>query len=261
MSERTGNQFGCWTDDLRAKPPEWLLEENAPAVPHLTLTRLLDYPATDRDVVVAYLREAIALRALLGFGWLDDPRVQRAITWQARIATGEGGVRYYASGANGPGYCCAANDKLPCAWGATKALLAFARIPPERRTPVVERAIERGVQLLLSVDPATAAYPMGYGNTRPNGSWFELGFPSGYVADVLQVLEALCQPGYGGDPRLQHALDWLLQKQDAQGRWRNEYAYSGKLWSDIDTQGQPSKWVTLRACRVLKVVHAQGGKV
>jgi hypothetical protein len=201
------------------------------------------------------------LRALLGLGWLDDERVQRAIAWQAQIATGEGVVRYFASGANGPGYCCAANDKLPCAWGATKALLAFARIPPERRTPVVCRAIERGVELLLSVDPATAAYPMGYGNTRPNGSWFKPGFPSGYVADVLQVLEALCELGLGGDPRLQRAIAWILSKQDSLGRWRNEYAYKGKLWVDIERQGEPSKWVTLRACRVLKLMHAQGGTV
>ena len=136
---------------------------------------------------------------------------------------------------------------------------SFRLRPPERRTPVVNHAIERGVELLLSVDPATAAYPMGFGNTKPNGSWFKLGFPSGYVADVLQVLEALCELGLGGDSRLQHALTWLLSKQDAQGRWKNQYAYAGKLWADIEPQGQPSRWVTLRACRVLKLVHAQAG--
>src|SRR5690348_15566001 len=38
---------------------------------------------------------------------------------------------------------------------------------------------------------------------------------------------------------------------------KNEYAYRGKLWSDIEAQGKPSKWVTLRACRVLKLAHAQ----
>jgi hypothetical protein len=122
---------------------------------------------------------------------------------------------------------------------------------------VVNRAIERGITLLLSVDPTTAAYPMGYGNTRPNGSWFKLGFPSGYVADVLQVLEALCDLGLGCDPRLAGARAWLLSKQDAQGCWKNDYAYTGKLWADIEPQGQPSKWVTLRACRVLRLMNAR----
>jgi hypothetical protein len=48
--------------------------------------------------------------------------------------------------------------------------------------------------------------------------------------------------------------DSLLAQQDAQGRWANRYAYEGKMIRDIDRPGQPSKWVTLRACRVLKSV-------
>ena len=100
---------------------------------------------------------------------------------------------------------------------------------------------------------------MGYGNTKPSGSWFRLGFPSGYVADVLQVLEALCEAGAAGDPRLRPAVDWLLEQQDADGRWANRYAYEGKMVVDIDVPGRPSRWVTLRACRVLKAVAEAAG--
>lgn len=94
----------------------------------------------------------------------------------------------------------------------------------------------------------------GWGNTRPNGSWYRLGFPSGYVTDVLQALEALCALGHADDPRLARAVEWLLSKRDGSGRWRNEYAYNGRSWVDFERQGAPSKWVTLRACRVLKAV-------
>jgi hypothetical protein len=176
------------------------------------------------------------LRALLGFGRIDDERVQRAIDWQARSITGEHFDRYFQSGTSGPGFCCAANDKLPCAWGAIKVLLGLARIPPSRRAPHVERAIAQGVDFLLGCDPAVADYPMGWGNTRPNRSWFKPGFPSAYVTDVLQNLEVLCELGFGGDARLDHAHDWLLSKQ-----------------------GAPSKWVTLRACHVLKTMADAGG--
>jgi hypothetical protein len=196
------------------------------------------------------------LRALLGFGWLDDERVQRAIDWQARSITGEDFERYYQSGTSGPGFRCAANAKLPCAWGAIKAMLALARIPQERRALHVRRAIEQGGAFLLSRDPVAADYPMGWGNTRPNRSWFKLGFPSGYVTDVLQNLEVLCELGHARDPRLEQAIRWLLRKQDHMGRWTNDYAYPGKTWVDIEQQGQPSKWVTLRACRVLKATAA-----
>ena len=109
------------------------------------------------------------------------------------------------------------------------------------------RAIEAGVDFLLSRDPAVADYPAGWGNTRPSGSWFKLGFPSGYVADVLQNLEVLAELGQARDPRLANAIEWLLGKQDARGSWMNEYAYNGKTWVDVDRQGQPSKWVTLRS--------------
>jgi hypothetical protein len=194
------------------------------------------------------------LRALVGFGWLKDERVQQAIEWEARAITGEGMERWYASGTSGPGFACAANDTLPCAWGAVKALLGLARIPSSQRSTLVKRALAAGAAFLLSRDPAAADYPMGWGNTKPNGSWFRLGFPSGYVTDILQTLEVLVELGYGQDPRLGHAVDWLLAKQDDQGRWRNEYAYNGKTWVDIERQGQPSKWVTLRVCRVLRSV-------
>jgi hypothetical protein len=193
------------------------------------------------------------LAALIGLGWLDDARVARAIEWQARVVTGEGQPGFTAL-VPGPGFRCGANEGLPCAWGAVKVVLGLARIPVRRRTPLVHAALQTGIDLLLSHDPAVADYPMGYGNTRPSGSWFKLGFPSGYVADVLQVLEALCAAGVADDPRMDNAVAWLLAQQDGAGRWANRYTYEGKLVRDIDTHGQPSRWVTLRACRVLKAL-------
>jgi len=193
------------------------------------------------------------LRALIGFGRLDDERVARAVDWQAAAITGKGDIRFYKS-LPGPGFRCGANDGEPCAWGAVKAILALARIPSDRRSPGVRHAIEAGVEFLLSRDPSRADYPTGYGNTKPSGSWFRLGFPSGYVADVLQVLEALCEAGAAGDPRLKPAVAWLLEQQAEPGRWTNRYPYTGKMTVDIDAPGQRSKWVTLRACGVLKAI-------
>ena len=192
------------------------------------------------------------LRAMIGFGHLDDPRVRRAVDWQARSITGEGYDRYLRSGTSGPGFACSANEHQPCAWGAIKALGGLARVPPRRRGPHVRRAVEAGVAFLLSCDPAVADYPMGWGNTKPSGSWLKLGFPSGYVADVLQNLEVLCELGRGRDPRLANALELVTSLQGPDGRWRNRYAYNGKTWGDVERQGEPSKWVTLRACAVLR---------
>jgi hypothetical protein len=195
------------------------------------------------------------LRAMIGFGRLDDRRVQRAVDWQARAITGEGFGQYHRSGTSGPGFRCVSNEHLPCAWGAIKGLLALARIPSPRRAPHVERAIQQGVAFLFSENPASAAYPAGRSNAAPSPAWFKPGFPLGYAADVLQCVSTFCELGFAKDARLEGAVEWILSQQDRAGRWSNRAAFAGKTWVDIDKQGQPSKWVTLRACSVLKSVY------
>ena len=69
---------------------------------------------------------------------------------------------------------------------------------------------------------------------------------------MLQILEVLAELGHARDPRLERAMAWVASRQDAQGRWANRYAYQGKTTVPIEAQGAPSKWVTLRACTVLK---------
>lgn len=198
--------------------------------------------------------------ALLDLGY-DDPRLETAFEWMARTVTGEGvapaedrqaAVRYYA-GKCGPRFACGSNNKLPCAWGAVKVMLAFGKLPANRRTPLIERAIQQGVDFLFSTDPALADYPAGYSD-KPSGNWWKFGFPVFYVTDLLQNVEALLQLGYGGDPRLINALTLIREKQDAQGWWSLEYDYTGKTWVDFGAKKQPNKWVTLRALRVLKAV-------
>ena len=196
------------------------------------------------------------VRALVGLGRLGDRRLARAIEWQARAITGEGPIGFHASGTTGPTFACASNGGQSCAWGAVKAVLALASVQADRRSPLVHRALEQGAAFLLSRDPLVADYPMGWGEPAPSVEWRRLGFPLGYVADVLQNLEALCAAGYAKDARLGRAVEWVLSRQDANGRWRNQRAYNRKIWVDFERQGQPSKWVTLRVCRVLRQVLA-----
>ncbi|MGZ3714220.1 MAG: nitrogen fixation protein NifH, partial [Ktedonobacterales bacterium] len=75
-----------------------------------------------------------------------------------------------------------------------------------------------------------------------------------YGADILQNIAVLCELGFANDARLASAVDWLLSQQEPSGRWTNQSAINSKTWVDIDKQGQLSKWVTLRACSVLKAV-------
>jgi len=196
--------------------------------------------------------------ALLDLG-SKDPRLDKAFEWMARSVTGNGiapmedkaaPVRYYA-GKCGPNFVCGANNKLPCAWGAVKVMLAFSKLPKGKRTAEIDKAINAGVDFLFSKDPAKADYPCGYA-AKPSSNWWKFGFPVFYVTDLLQNIQALVGLGYGKDPRLANALTIIRDKQDVQGRWLLEYDYTGKTWINFGAKKQPNKWVTLRALRVLK---------
>ena len=198
--------------------------------------------------------------ALIDLGMFNDPRLTEAIDWMARSATGEGfgsvgekdvNPHYIRSGISGPDFLCSANDHQPCAWGAVKVALALSKIPPEKRSPQVNSAINAGKDFLLSKDPAVADYPHPYAK-KPSGSWFKFGFPIFYVTDVLQNLAVLLKLGLAGDQRLRNVIELVECKQDDTGRWKMEYTYNGKTWVDIEEKKQPSKWVTYRALSVLK---------
>lgn len=198
--------------------------------------------------------------ALCDLGMGNDARLQKAAEWMACSVTNDpytdmegtsAPIRYYRSGISGPGFLCSANDHQPCAWGAVKVALALSKIPQASRSPAMKKAIDACVEFLLSVDPATADYPHPYA-PKASTSWFKFGFPVFYITDVLQILEALLGLGLSGDTRLKNAVDFVCSKQDAQGRWPMEYSYNGKMLVEFEEKKTPSKWVTLRALRVIK---------
>jgi hypothetical protein len=179
------------------------------------------------------------LRSLLWLGYGDAPRVRQGLDWLAARVSGD------------EGFCCHYNGQWPCAWGAVKALSAFAALPEEARPPAVQEAIGRGVEFLLSHDLVKADYPGGRGGVSP--LWFRLGFPSTYASNILEALLVLTRLGHGRHPHLAGAIEFMLSKQDEEGRWPLEYSPT-KTWARFEQKGHPSKWVTLNALRVLKAL-------
>jgi len=236
------------TDRRVATAGSYILEHNLTKDGHFTVNGL---PSGTADCLQGNLCESLLDLEC------DDPRLDKAFEWMARSVTGEGvapmtektaPLRYYA-GKCGPNFACGSNNKLPCAWGAAKVMLAFSKLPKEKRTPLIDKAIKAGVDFFFSKDPARADYPSGF-SPRPSGNWWKFGFPVFYVTDIMQIAEALCGLGYSEDPRLANALTLISEKQDARGRWLLEYDYTGKTWVDFGLKKQPSKWVTLRALRL-----------
>ena len=121
------------------------------------------------------------------------------------------------------------------------------------RTQELREAIQMGVDFLLSRDPVKADYPyVG----RVSSTWFKFGFPLSYWSDVLETASVLTNLGYGADPGLQKTMEFILGKQDGQGRWKLENTMN-RMWFEVEEKREPSKWTTLRALRVLKGAGGQ----
>ncbi len=207
------------------------------------------------------------LLSLMDLGYRDS-RLDAAYEYMARMVTGEGVLRKVnpnglppAEGVpgpfrylkyTGPRFACRTNKDMPCGWAGVKVMMAFSRLPVERRSGLIKQAIEVGVDFFLNNDPAAAGFP-GHRTGVPDKRWWQFRFPSFWGADILQIAEAFTALGYGGDPRLADTLDLVLNKQDENGRWPLEYVdYNHKMWVKYGSAGKPNKWVTLRALRMLK---------
>ncbi len=187
------------------------------------------------------------LRAMFQLG-CQDPRLAETLEALTAMAVRDG----FCCRFNAPRGCqnsppARMGDGLPCAWGAIKALGAFAEVPARKRPASVQAAVEAGVALLLNGDLATGDYPSA---TGPSPLWRRFGFPLGYASDLLEALQVLGRLGVGPDLRLAPAVEVVRSKRREDGRWLLG-ARLENTWFKVGRVGQPSKWVTLRALEVL----------
>lgn len=89
---------------------------------------------------------------------------------------------------------------------------------------------------------------------RKCGSKFtQLAFPNWWHYDVLWGLDYLRRAGVSPDEGMADAIQLLESKRDVDGRWRLDVVHAGVMPVDFgELIGQPSRWLTLRALRVLK---------
>jgi hypothetical protein len=77
-------------------------------------------------------------------------------------------------------------------------------------------------------------------------------FPPWWHYDVLRGLDYLRRAGATPDERVAEAIELVESKRDGDGRWRLEVQHPGTMAVEVDEgEGRPSRWITLRALRVL----------
>ncbi len=93
---------------------------------------------------------------------------------------------------------------------------------------------------------------------KAGDSWLRFAFPTWWHYDVLRGLEYLRHAGVQPDARVVEAIELVESKRGADGRWLLETRYPGVMPVAVDDgEGQPSRWITLRALRVLKWYPAE----
>ncbi len=143
--------------------------------------------------------------------------------------------------------------KHTCHMGVVKALKALEEVPPDKRSKAVKNTIEKGVEYLLKHRIYKRSHDLGR-ISKPG--WLRFGFPLMYQTDILEILDILTEFGYR-DERIQEAVDLVISKQDNKGKWKLESSFNGRFQVDIEKKGNSSKWITLRAVRVIKQLYSE----
>jgi hypothetical protein len=83
--------------------------------------------------------------------------------------------------------------------------------------------------------------------------WLDASFPNGWHYDVLRALDHLRDAGVAPDERMAEAIENVRSRRASDGRWPLDRAHHDELLVDLgEREGEPSRWITLRALRVLR---------
>jgi len=92
-----------------------------------------------------------------------------------------------------------------------------------------------------------------------NPAFLKYAFPPRYHYDVLRALDYLRDAGVQPDARVRDAVDVVESRRQADGRWLLDDAHDEGLAVRFgESVGEPSRWNTLRALRVLRWSERRG---
>jgi hypothetical protein len=130
-----------------------------------------------------------------------------------------------------------------------EGLLEYQRIGGS--APEITAAMRRGEQYLLE----RALYRRLSTGKVARPEFLQFSFPPRYHYDVLRALDYLRAAGRKPDPRIADAVRIVESKRQADGRWLLDARYDETPCTVFrESVGEPSRWITLRALRVLDLV-------
>jgi hypothetical protein len=204
-------------------------------------------PAKELAAQVFYQQQISCLTgnmsaALIRLGYKDDPRVKKALDWLVKIQLEDGGWQC-------PYWPAHIKDKHGCFMGTICAVEAFSELPKQEWTKQMEQTVENGAEFILM----HRLFKADHHNFKViKQGWLKLGFPWFWSYNILRGLDVLTKLGLTRDERLRDATEILVQKRQKDGKWLLETGPVGRMHTNLEPKGKPSKWITLIALRVLR---------
>lgn len=186
-------------------------------------------------------------RMLTRFGYASDHRVKMLFDRLVEDQKEDGGW-----------HCFKSETGTLDGW---EGMAAYAALPRQSWTRSIKRSVERGAEFYLQ----RRLFVDGEPRYAP---WLRFHYPNHYYYDVLVGLDFLTKLGYSGDRRLRQALKILDDKELPGGVWALDRVHpdlaTGAKYTlqhkakpfALESQGNPSKWITLKALIVKKRVEA-----
>jgi len=140
-----------------------------------------------------------------------------------------------------------------------EALLAYERVVGGRKEIVDARL--RGQEYLLErrLFRRRSTGEVIERDRKGGWAWTRFAFPTWWHYDVLRALEYLRSARAAPDVRMTEAVELVSLKRGPDGLWPLETRYPGVMPIEIDEgEGRASRWITLRALRVLNWFQPDG---
>lgn len=184
--------------------------------------------------------------SLINLGYLEDERIKKGVEWICKYQRSDDGIsdlkKEWPYDRFEPCW-----GKHTCHMGVVKSLKALSSIPKEKQDEKVKEKIQILAEYLLIHHIYKKSHDL---KSVSKPGWLKPGYPLMYQTDIFEILEILVELGYN-DPRMNDAIDKLKIKQNKEKRWNLENTFNGRMIRNIETKGESSKWITLRALNIL----------
>ena len=85
-----------------------------------------------------------------------------------------------------------------------------------------------------------------------NKNFLRLTYPCRWKYDILRAMDFFQYAEIKWDSRMKPAIDVLKSRRNKDGTWNLQAAHAGQVHFNMEKAGQPGRWNTLRALRVMK---------